>query len=152
MASHRQGTLCYDLEKRRLCWFHSKWGHPGWHPDSRRISEMGNLLLDTAGGSDVRIPNVPSLRGCHPAISPDGKLLVQDGLLGDLGKEPGEWGILLADLQGSEHRVLHHFQNNRGARSWRKNHPHPAFSADGQRIYFNVNAGEWTELWVAAVA
>jgi hypothetical protein len=45
--------------------------------------------------------------------------------------------------------VLHHFDNSRGARSWRKNHPHPIFSGDGRRIYFNVNEGEWTRLHVA---
>lgn len=148
-ASHRQGTICYDLEKRRLIYFRSKWGHPAWHPNSRQISEMGNLLFDTQDGSLVRIPNLPSLRGCHPSINPAGTLLVQDGLLGDLETAPGEWGIVVGDTRGADYHVLHHFDNSRGARSWRKNHPHPAFSADGRRIYFNVNRGEWTELYVA---
>jgi hypothetical protein len=152
-ASHRQGTLCYDLDKQRLIFFRAKWGHPAWHPDSEHISEMGNLLFDAAGGSYTRIPNLPSLRGCHPSISPDGKLLVQDGLLGELESKAaaaaGEWGIVIGDARGGSYQILHHFNNSRGARSWRKNHPHPSFSADGRRVYFNVNSGDWTELFVA---
>ena len=45
--------------------------------------------------------------------------------------------------------VLHTFDNSRGASTWRPNHPHPVFSADGQRIYYNVNEGPWTTLMVA---
>jgi len=36
-----------------------------------------------------------------------------------------------------------------GAASWRVSHPHPVFSADGQRIYFNKSNGEFTQLFVA---
>ncbi len=39
--------------------------------------------------------------------------------------------------------------NSRGAKSWRKNHPHPIFGPDGRRIYFNVNEADWTQLLVA---
>ena len=28
-------------------------------------------------------------------------------------------------------------------------HPHPAFSPDGKRLYFNVSDGKWTRLHVA---
>jgi hypothetical protein len=41
------------------------------------------------------------------------------------------------------------FAGDRGAKSWRVSHPHPVFSADGKRIYYNVNAGEHTQLHVA---
>ena len=58
----------------------------------------------------------------------------------------------MGDLRGKHHQLLHRFQNNRGAKSWRVNHPHPVFSADGKRIYFNVNAGDWTQLYVAELA
>jgi Tol biopolymer transport system component len=150
-ASHRQGLVAYDLEKSRFSFFRSKWGHPAWHPDSRHISEMGNLLFDTTDGSTVRIPNLPSLGGCHPSVSPDGRLTVQDGLLGTLGDTPGQWGIVVCDIRGEHHQVLHKFDNSRGAKSWRKNHPHPIFSADGKRIYFNVNSGDFTQLYVAEV-
>ena len=40
-------------------------------------------------------------------------------------------------------------RGNEGATTWRKNHPHPAFSLDGKRIYYNVNSGKYTQLFVA---
>ena len=38
------------------------------------------------------------------------------------------------------------------ANSWRRSHPHPAFSPDGKRLYFNVSSGPWTQLHVAEAA
>jgi hypothetical protein len=43
------------------------------------------------------------------------------------------------------------FDNSKGATTWRHNHPHPHFSPDGKRIYYNVNDGPWTKLMVAEV-
>jgi hypothetical protein len=148
-ASHRQGLIGYDLEQERFLFLRERWGHPAWHPDSRRIIEVGNLVVDSADGTAARIPELPQLRGCHPSVSPDGTLFVMDGLLGPLGRGPEEWGIVVADLKGHRFAILHRFDNAHGARSWRVNHPHPVFSADSQRIYFNVNSGDWTELFVA---
>ncbi len=148
-ASHRQGLIGYDLDSDRFLFMRTQWGHPAWHPDSRHIIEVGNLLIDSDGGSYARIPDEPQLRGCHPSISPDGKLFVVDGLLDSLGGKPGEWGVVVGDMRGHHYQVLHTFDNSHGARSWRTNHPHPAFSADGRRIYFNVNSGAWTQLFVA---
>lgn len=59
------------------------------------------------------------------------------------------WGVVLADTKGTGQIVLHHFDNSHGAKSWRVSHPHPAFSADGKRIYFNVSDGEFTRLFAA---
>jgi Tol biopolymer transport system component len=74
-----------------------------------------------------------------------------DGLMDKLGGKSGEWGIVVCDARGGEGRfqILHRFDNSRGARSWRRNDPHPVFSADGRRVYFNVSEGEWTQLYVA---
>jgi Tol biopolymer transport system component len=148
-ASHRQGLIGYDLDGGQFLFMRERWGHPAWHPDSRHIIEMGNLLIDSDGGSYARIPDEPQLRGCHPSVSPDGKLFVVDGILDSLGGKPGEWSVVVGDMRGHRYQVLHTFDNSHGARSWRTNHPHPAFSADGRRIYFNVNSGEWTQLFVA---
>jgi hypothetical protein len=148
-ASHREGLIGYDLEHDQFLFLRERWGHPAWHPDSRRIIEVGNLLIDSDDGAVARIPGLPQLRGCHPSISPDGTLIVMDGLLGALSHERDKWGIIVADPVGGRFVIVHWFDNARGARSWRVNHPHPIFSADSRRIYFNVNSGDWTQLHVA---
>jgi hypothetical protein len=148
-ASHREGLIGYDLEAGRLLFLRERWGHPAWHPDSRWIIEVGNLLIDGDDGSVESIPDEPRLGGGHPSVSPDGTLFVTDGPLGSLGGKPGEWGVVVGDLRGHRHAIVHRFDNSRGARSWRRSHPHPAFSADGRRIYYNVSAGDWTVLHVA---
>lgn len=153
-ASDRQGLFVYDLASRQPVFMFPKWGHPAWHPDSRRIIEMGNLSFDLDnGGRMIRMPNLPAMRGNHPSVSPAGNLFVKDGVLDEkLGGMGGEWGIVVCDVRGDEFQLLHRFDNSQGARSWRKNHPHPIFSPDGQRIYFNVNDGPWTRLFVAEAA
>ncbi|HLF23878.1 MAG TPA: hypothetical protein VI565_08135, partial [Burkholderiales bacterium] len=82
---------------------------------------------------------------------PDGKLMVTDGESAPLGGKPGEWGIVVGDLRGGDWVLLHSFDQSQGARSWRRNHPHPVFSRDNRRIYYNVNDGEFTRLFVAEV-
>jgi dipeptidyl aminopeptidase/acylaminoacyl peptidase len=152
-ASNRQGTVVYDLAGRQPVFMREKWGHPGWHPDSRRIIEAGNLLFDTAdGGKMIRLPDLPQLSGDHPSVSPDGRLYVKDGSLANLGGAPGEWGVVVCDMRGGQFQIVHRTDSRRGAKSWRKNHPHPIFSADGRRIYFNVNDTAWTTLLVAELA
>jgi hypothetical protein len=148
-ASHRQGLVCYDFEKGACIWQHGKWGHPGWTPDSQHIFEMGNVNFDIHTGKYTKLKDVPNLRGSHPSVSPDGKLMVTDGLTEPVGGKPNEWGILVADMNGGKWVVLHSFEQNRGARSWRRNDPHPVFSADGKRIYYNTSDGQFTRLMVA---
>jgi hypothetical protein len=69
-----------------------------------------------------------------------------------IGGPPGEWAVLVGDLRGGRYTILQKFVGNRGAKSWRVSHPHPVFSADSKRIYYNINAGEHTQLHVAEVA
>lgn len=151
-ASKREGLFVYDLKQQRMLWMRERWGHPAWTPDSRQVIEVGNLLFDVLkAGELARIPDLPTPGGCHLAVSPDGKLFVMDGRIDQLGGKPGQWGIVVCDIRGGKGRcqVLHAMDNSRGARSWRKSHPHPVFSADGRRIYFNVNDTQWTRLFVA---
>ena len=149
-ASNRQGTVIYDVANGKPVFMREKWGHPAWHPDSSRLIEAGNLIFDLEhDGKMTTIPDVPRLPGDHPSVSPDGKLIVKDGPLTNLGGAPGEWGIMVSDIRGGSFHVLARFDNRRGAKSWRKNHPHPIFSADGRRIYFNMNSDDWTTLHVA---
>jgi hypothetical protein len=150
-ASHRQGIVCYDFDKHACIWQRGQWGHPGWTPDSHHIFEVGNITMDVDQEkfSYTKLKDVPNLRGSHPSVSPDGKLMVTDGMTEPVGGKPNEWGIMVADMNGGKWVLLQSFEQNRGAKSWRRNDPHPAFSADGRRIYYNTSDGEFTRLMVA---
>ncbi|MFN7937733.1 MAG: hypothetical protein U0R19_30675 [Bryobacteraceae bacterium] len=148
-ASDRETLLGYDLAAGKFLFFREKWGHPAWHPDSRRMINVPNLLVDAETGAERSIPGLPDFPGSHPSISPDGKLFASDTTLERFGGTKQEWGVVVGDLEGTRYRILHRFRNDRGAKSWRVSHPHPVFSPDSRRIYFNVSAGEWTELHVA---
>jgi len=149
-ASDRQGSVCFDLETGQMKWFRQKWGHPAWMPDSRRILEVYGAVFDTENGSQDMIPNWPKypfLRGSHPSASPDGRLIVSDGILDPANLK--EWAIVVVDAGTGKWVTLHRFDQSQGARSWRRNDPHPIFSADGRRIYYNVSDGPFTRLCVA---
>jgi Tol biopolymer transport system component len=148
-ASIRNLLIGYDLEQVRFLFGHRDWGHPAWHPDSRTLINVPNVLIDTETGVTRPIPDLPRFPGSHPSISPDGKLFATETLLQPFGGQKGEYGIVVADLQGKNYKILRRFDNSRGAASWRVSHPHPSFSPDGRRLYFNVNATEWTQLYVA---
>ena len=151
-ASQRQGLIVYDLAENKFLFLREKWGHPAWHPDSRKIIEMGNMFLDAEdNGKMIRLADLPPMPGCHPSVHPDGSVYAMDGLLDAAGPRTGDWGVIICDSRGGKGRFaeLHRFDTSQGAKSCRKNHPHPVFSADGRRLYFNVNSGEWTQLFVA---
>ncbi|MBC7819146.1 MAG: PD40 domain-containing protein [Planctomycetaceae bacterium] len=151
-ASQRQGLVCYSLADQRFLFLRERWGHPAWHPDKKTIVEMAYTLIDSDTGKERRLPGLPVFRGDHPSASPDSKLIVTDTTMDKLGGEATEWGVIVANASGTDYVMLHHFDNSRGARSWRRSHPHPIFSPDGRRIYFNVSSGPWTQLFVAEAA
>jgi hypothetical protein len=151
-ASTRLGMVCYSLHDQRFLRADTRWGHPAWLPDARTILEAGNLLIDSKTGTTRRIPGLPGFGSGHPSASPDGQLMVTDTLMDRVGGSAKEWGVVVADMRGTNHVVIHHFNNSQGASSWRRSHPHPVFNPDGQRIYFNVNSGPWTQLYVAEAA
>jgi hypothetical protein len=151
LSSHRQGTIVADMTSRQFLFMRPVWGHPAWHPDSTHILEVHSELFDVLTCQSHRIAGLPDLPGEHPSMSPDGKLFVIDGPLGKLAHVPGEWGVIVCDVTGADFRIIHRFDNSHGATSWRSNHPHPVFSSDGRRIYFNVNAEKFTQLFVAEI-
>nr|HRJ73908.1 hypothetical protein [Terrimicrobiaceae bacterium] len=69
-------------------------------------------------------------------------------LLNEQGGATGEWAVIVNRLAGDDPRWLQRFDFRGGAQSARVPHPHPAFSPDGRRIYFNVSSGPWTRLHV----
>jgi len=147
-ASYRSGKIVYDIAKGRFIRLFKKWGHPSWSPDNSSIFEKGNILLGAASGRSRRC--APSCFSNHPSVAPDGKLFATDA---DVTKRklgnPGDWAIAVGSMTTDDFVVLDVFPNARGARSWRRTHPHPVFSADGQRIYYNVSEGPWATLRVA---
>lgn len=147
-ASARQGLVCYSISEQRFLVQREQWGHPAWHPDSKRIVEVGYQFIESESGKTERIAGLPPMGSGHPSASPDGKLIVTD-LIADRSGTPNEWSVVVCDARGGSHVVLHKFDNSRGAKSWRRSHPHPVFSADGRRVYFNVSSGPWTQLYVA---
>ena len=148
LASLRDGKVVFDLEHGRFLRLMEFWGHPSWSPDGKAIFEYGNFATDVATGVVQRY--APSCISNHPSIAPDGRSFVTDA---DVTKrqlgQPGDWAVAVGSMDKDDFVLLHIFGNTQGAKTWRHNHPHPAFSADGRRVYFNVNAGEWTTLTVA---
>ncbi|MDR1283529.1 MAG: biopolymer transporter Tol [Opitutaceae bacterium] len=150
-ASKREGKFVYDLAAQRFIGFYERWGHPAWTPDSAGILEKGIRIYDL-NTSSVRRHAVGSPSN-HQSVSPDGRLYVADSDIArrETGKT-GEWGIIVGSLETGEFTTIHRFMNRDGARSWRKPDPHPVFSADGKRVYFNINDGGFTRLHVATIA
>ncbi len=144
-ASSRHLIVVYDIAKPQFLFGHENWGHPAWHPDSRHIINVGPVLIDSEAQSIKPVPGLPRFPGSHPSFSPDGALFTTDTRVGTEGR----WGVVVGDVRGGRHELVHTFDNSKGAASWRVSHPHPAFSADGRRVYFNVNATRWTQLHVA---
>ncbi|MCM8541974.1 MAG: hypothetical protein NE328_17020, partial [Lentisphaeraceae bacterium] len=86
----------------------------------------------------------------HPSMSPSGQFFVTDASIAkrEYGSV-GEWAIVLGECHpDSDYLILHKFQNTKGAKSWRKSHPHPIFNALGNRIYFNVSSDDYSRLYV----
>lgn len=150
-ASKRDGKVVVDLETGRFIRMLDSWGHPSWTPDGKSIFEKGNYATDVTSGKSTRYS--PTCISDHPSVSPDGRLFVTDA---DVTKRywgnPGDWAIAVGSMQKDEWLVLQIFGNTKGATTWRHNHPHPAFSADSKRVYYNINEGQWTTLMVAESA
>jgi hypothetical protein len=147
--SDREGLVVFDIEKNKLLLFQRDWGHPAWFPDSRRILNFHNTVTDARSGEISTISKLPEFPGQHLTPSPDGRLFVTDTHLEPFGGKKGEWGVAVCDSNGGDWTWIAKFRGDEGATTWRKNHPHPAFSPDGKRIYYNVNSGRWTTLYMA---
>ena len=144
-ASRREGLFAWDLAEGRMLHVRDAWGHPAWHPDSRRVITTPSMAIDVETGSERTIEGLEPLRGSHPSFSPDGRVLVSD-----FADEAGRWGVAVAGPDAPRWRVLHlAAAPGPGTASWRPPHPHPALSAEGRRVYLNVNLGAWCVCHVA---
>lgn len=152
-ASDRYGLVAYDLAEKRFLTMSPRWGHPAWLPSSRQIMNTANRgvsLVDLATGDVKRNLDLPPYPGSHPSPSPSGTLFVTDVRFpGETSGARDLWGVAVGNLATGEQTFIDRFENGEGATSWRRSHPHPVFSHDGRRIYYNVSAGPWTRLYVA---
>ena len=151
-GSKRCGLICYDLGGSRFVWMHPKWGHPAWRPDSRALINMwsrGPVVIDSQTREAKYNEKLPAFPGGHPSFAPDGRLFTTDVQVISDGKPTREWAVVVGDMVGGGCETIHQFDNSKGAASWRRSHPHPVFSPDGKRLYFNVSADRWTRLYVA---
>lgn len=147
-ASIREGLFVYDLHDGMPIGLYPSWGHPAWMPDSRHILRM-NVIIDTDTMQVREIPWYPSRSNSHASPSPDGSLLVMDVARDHFTQEEYHWAIVVGDMHDTWQHIHTDPVQRHGTTSWRPAHPHPVFSADGKRIYFNVNAGTWTGLHMA---
>lgn len=149
-VSFRDGKIIYDLENKKFLKQVEQWGHPAWTPDSKAIFEKGNYTMDVVTGQTRRY--APSSISDHVNVAPGEKVFCTDA---DVTKrpwgKPGYFAVAVGSMAKDDYVVLTMFDNTKGARTWRKNHPHPVFSADGKRLYFNMNDGQWTKLMVAEI-
>lgn len=148
-ASEREGLLVADLKADKVLWMHPRWGHPAWSKDGSRIINVGPVVIDAATGSVERIAKLGPYPGSHPSFAPDGNLFTTDKILDP--RDSGLWSVVIGDLKAGVDVEIHRFDNSKGASSWRRSHPHPIFSHDGRRLYFNVSGDRWTRLMVAEI-
>jgi hypothetical protein len=151
--SDRKGLVCYDLKGGRLTFPQPQnWGHPAWHPDGGQIININHVLIDADTGATRRIPDLPKLSGGpHPSVQPGGALFATDYTPPLDDPRKGYWSVMVGDIKGGAHAVIRTFDLSGGAASWRRNHPHPVFSPDGRRLYFNSAEGPWSRLQVAEI-
>lgn len=152
-ASKREGLIAYDLENKKPLFLRGQWGHPAWSADSKLIITPQSVIINSDNGEETVIPGMPKFPGSHTGFHPDGRLVATDSYLRGENIPPGWWSIVVIDRETSEYCTVHEMHEaNGGAKSWRPPHPHPVFSSDGQRLYFNVNQGGWTRLYVVDAA
>lgn len=111
--------------------------HPAWHPNSQAIitgekdDEGRCMMLRPIDGSPPRVLVRDS--GGHSCLDPSGRFLVTDSYDPD---DPDRGFIERLDVESGEKRVLASFGVVHDQR-YRLCHAHPAWSTDGQRVYFN---------------
>lgn len=116
--------------------------HPAWSPDGRSViaflqQEHGQDLVAFDAETGERRVLLRDLPGVHPSLSPDGRSVVTDVFN---APEHGHAQILRIDLASGQREVLAEFAHADFGHS-DGHHPHPVFSRDGRRLYFNAQDG-----------
>ncbi|MBD3244027.1 MAG: hypothetical protein GF331_25765 [Chitinivibrionales bacterium] len=132
--------------------------HPNWLPDGSGIYAFAHggrntvLRWDATGGSSTVLARLPC-EG-HPCVSPDGLRLVSDGIGWPC---PDRCAVVLHEPHSGHTETIH--EMDFPVAQWqtlhppkRICHPHPVWSVDGRRIYFNGIVGDMPRLYVAEMA
>ncbi len=151
-ASKRDGLIAFDIKNDKILSRRDKWGHPTWHNDCRTIMTPMNVVFDSDTGTEKVLTDFCEWPGSHPNYHPAGRLFTTDSYLRGEQYPPGWWSVVVCDPDTGTHVRVHELhQLPDGSTSWRPAHPHPVFSHDGTRLYFNVAKDGWTRLHVAEI-
>ena len=148
-ASAREGLFVYETATGKCLGAQDMWGHPTWFTDSRHIQSC-QWVLDSDTMQVRTLPNIPMpFGGVHAIPSPNERIVVTDISKKDYLNPRNHWTIWMIDPADGRHETLHVTDvEGDGTTSWRPAHPHPAFNARGNRIYFNKVSRPWSTLHV----
>ncbi len=142
---HRGGDrvksiILADADGGRLRYLGEFGHHPMWSPDGRDVltyephaDGSQSLVARPADGGESRTLLSPA-PGVHGSLDPAAATLVTDTVPGTAG---GDGSVFTLDLATGAQRTLATFTHPPIPHDHRV-HPHPAWSRDGRRAYFNA--------------
>ncbi len=99
------------------------------HSNNPSAQDIMEHPIDGSAGKAI----VSEAIGIHGSASPDGKFFATDVFD---WPEHGTHAVLIYDIASGDYRVLARMKTEKGDRK-NSMHPHPSWSRDGKRIYFN---------------
>lgn len=104
--------------------------HDGFHHSDNPTAQ--DVMAHPVDGSPGK-PIVKNAHGIHGSLSPDGKYFATDVFD---WPEPETHSVLLYDVESGDYRILARMRAETETKPGSM-HPHPSWSRDGKRIYFN---------------